>query len=85
MLFNVFFSNVGGFAGCNEYRGGATYNQKHIKFSTLYTDNNSCEDTDLERTFLKNPESGSTYIYQGRKLAIQDDPGNILVEMEQIQ
>ena len=75
---------VGGFAGCNEYRGGATYNQKQIKFSTLYTDNSSCEDAALERAFLKNLESGSTYIYQGRKLAIQDNSGNILVEMEQM-
>jgi heat shock protein HslJ len=75
---------VGGFAGCNEYRGGATYNKRQIKFSTLYTDQNSCEDAALERVFLKNLENGSTYLYQGRKLAIQDDSGNILVEMEQM-
>jgi heat shock protein HslJ len=75
---------VGGFAGCNEYRGGATYNQKQIKFSTLYTDSKSCEDAALERAFLKNLESAATYIYQGKKLAIQDEAGNILVEMEQM-
>lgn len=75
---------VGGFAGCNEYRGGATYNQKQIKFSTLYTDSKSCEDAALERAFLKNLESAATYIYQGKKLAIQDQSGNILVEMEQM-
>lgn len=27
---------IGGFAGCNDYRGGATYNREQIKFSTLY-------------------------------------------------
>jgi heat shock protein HslJ len=75
---------VGGFSGCNEYRGGATYNQKQIKFSTLYTDSKSCEDAALERAFLKNLESAATYIYQGKKLAIQDEAGNILVEMEQM-
>lgn len=75
---------VVGYAGCNEYRGGATYNQKQIKFSTLYTDNSSCEDAALERAFLKGLESSATYIYQGRKLAIQDESGNILVEMEQM-
>lgn len=75
---------VVGYAGCNEYRGGATYNQKQIKFSTLYTDNSSCEDAALERAFLKGLENSATYIYQGRKLAIQDESGNILVEMEQM-
>lgn len=75
---------ISGFSGCNEYRGGATYNQQQIKFSTLYTNNESCEDAALERTFLKNLESGSTYTYQGRKLAIHDDSGNIVVEMEQL-
>ena len=33
---------ISGFAGCNNYRGGATYNQEQIKFSTLYSDNSSC-------------------------------------------
>ncbi|WP_158856011.1 META domain-containing protein [Lunatibacter salilacus] len=75
---------IGGFAGCNEYRGGATYNQQQIKFSTLYTDNETCDDSALERAFLKNLESGSTYTYQGSKLAIHDESGNIVVEMEQI-
>lgn len=75
---------IGGFAGCNEYRGGATYNQQQIKFSTLYTDNEVCDDSALERAFLKNLESGSTYTYQGNKLAIHDESGNIVVEMEQI-
>lgn len=75
---------IGGFAGCNEYRGGATYNQQQIKFSTLYTDNEICDDSVLERVFLKNLESGSTYTYQGSKLAIHDESGNIVVELEQI-
>jgi heat shock protein HslJ len=75
---------ISGFAGCNEYRGGATYNQQQIQFSTLYTDNQRCEDAALERTYLKNLESGSTYTYQGRKLAIHDSSGNIVVEFEQM-
>lgn len=56
-----------------------------IKFSTLYTENQPCDDAALERTFLKNLESGSTYTYHGNKLAIHDDSGNIVVEMEQME
>ncbi|MFC4871187.1 META domain-containing protein [Negadavirga shengliensis] len=73
---------IGGFAGCNDYRGGATYNREQIKFSTLYTDGDNCEDMNVERTFLSNLESSSTYTYRARKLVFYDDSGNILVEME---
>jgi heat shock protein HslJ len=73
---------IGGFGGCNEFRGGATYNQQQIKFSTLYTDNQSCEDAALERTYLKNLESSVNYIYNANKLVMQDRSGNILVELE---
>jgi heat shock protein HslJ len=74
---------IGGFAGCSDYRGGATYNQEQIKFSTLYTDNDKCEDINLERRFLQNLENSATYTYTGGRLALFDDSGNILVEMEQ--
>jgi len=75
---------ITGFSGCNNYRGGATYNRQQIKFSTLYTDNQPCEDEALERRFLENLESASTYTYQANKLAIHDASGNIVVEMEQM-
>lgn len=75
---------IGGFSGCSEFRGGATYNQQQIKFSTLYTDNESCEDTALERVYLKNLENSSQYVYNANKLIMQDESGNILVEMEKI-
>ncbi|MCC5939599.1 MAG: META domain-containing protein [Lunatimonas sp.] len=75
---------IGGFAGCGEFRGGATYNQQQIKFSTLYTDQTSCEDAALERVYLKNLENSSQYVYNANKLIIQDESGNILVEMEKI-
>ncbi|WP_114748671.1 META domain-containing protein [Pleomorphovibrio marinus] len=73
---------VGGFAGCNEYRGGATYNREQIKFSTLYTDNEKCDDISLEERFLRNLENSATYTYSAGKLVFFDDSGNILVEME---
>ncbi|EON78857.1 hypothetical protein ADIS_0754 [Lunatimonas lonarensis] len=75
---------IGGFAGCNEFRGGATYNQQQIKFSTLYTNNQSCEDAALERIYLKNLESSVNYIYNANKLVMQDQSGNILVELEKL-
>ncbi|MEX0883817.1 MAG: META domain-containing protein [Cyclobacteriaceae bacterium] len=75
---------ISGFAGCNDYRGGATYNREQIKFSTLYTDKENCDDINLEKTFLANLESSSTYTYAANKLVLFDDSGNILVEMEKI-
>lgn len=73
---------IGGFAGCNEYRGGATYNREQIKFSTLYTDNEKCDDINLEERFLRNLENSASYTYSAGKLVFYDDSGNILVEME---
>jgi heat shock protein HslJ len=75
---------IGGFAGCNNYRGGASYNQEQIKFSTLYSDNSSCELLQLEKRFLSNLESSKQYTYNAGKLVLMDEDGNILVEMEQI-
>jgi heat shock protein HslJ len=75
---------IGGFAGCNDYRGGASYNQEQIKFSTLYSDNSSCELIQLEKRFLSNLESSKQYTYNAGKLVLMDESGNILVEMEQI-
>ncbi|WP_209331324.1 META domain-containing protein [Lunatimonas salinarum] len=76
---------VGGFTGCGQFRGGAVYNQQQIKFSTLYTENRSCEDAALERVYLKNLENSAQYMYNANKLIIQDESGNILVEMEKLQ
>ncbi|MEX2513544.1 MAG: META domain-containing protein [Cyclobacteriaceae bacterium] len=73
---------ISGFAGCNDYRGGATYNREQIKFSTLYTDKENCEDINLEKTYLSNLENSSNYTYAADKLVLFDDSGNILVEME---
>lgn len=73
---------IGGFAGCNDYRGGATYNREQIKFSTLYADNESCDDSNLEKRFLSNLESSVSYTYNAGKLIFYDEGGNILVEME---
>ena len=73
---------IGGFAGCNDYRGGATYNREQIKFSTLYTENEKCDDINLEERYLRNLENSATYTYTGGRLALFDDSGNILVEME---
>ncbi|MBD3629206.1 META domain-containing protein [Cyclobacterium sp.] len=73
---------IGGFAGCNDYRGGATYNQEQIKFSTLYADNESCDYSSLEKRFLSNLESSVSYTYNAGKLILYDEGGNILVEME---
>ncbi|SHM60166.1 Heat shock protein HslJ [Cyclobacterium lianum] len=73
---------IGGFAGCNDYRGGATYNREQIKFSTLYADNESCDDSNLEKRFLSNLESSVSYTYSAGKLVLYDEEGNILVEME---
>ncbi|WP_439481995.1 META domain-containing protein [Cyclobacterium plantarum] len=75
---------IGGFAGCNDYRGGATYNREQIKFSTLYADNESCDDSGLEKRFLSNLESSVSYTYNAGKLILYDEGGNILVEMEKI-
>lgn len=75
---------VTGFAGCNEFRGGAVYNEQQIKFSTLYTDNERCDDANLERRYLQNLENGARYTYHANKLAIQDKDGNILIELEKI-
>ncbi len=72
---------IGGFAGCNDYRGGATYNQEQIKFSTLYTDNDKCEDINLERRYLQNLENSASYTFTGGRLALFDESGNITVEM----
>ena len=55
---------IGRFAGCNNYRGGANYNQEQIQFSTLYTDNSSCELDQLEERFLSNLESSEKYPYR---------------------
>jgi heat shock protein HslJ len=73
---------INGFAGCNDYRGGATYNREEIKFSTLYTDNANCEDINLEKRFLANLESSTSYTFSGNKLVFYDESGNIMVEME---
>lgn len=73
---------INGFAGCNEYRGGATYNREEIKFSTLYTDSENCEEINLEKRFLANLESSTSYTYSADKLVFYDDSGNIMVEME---
>lgn len=73
---------IGGFAGCNDYRGGATYNREQIKFSTLYADNESCDDSTLEKRFLSNLESSVRYTYSAGLLILYDEEGNILVEME---
>ncbi|AEL24866.1 protein of unknown function DUF306 Meta and HslJ [Cyclobacterium marinum DSM 745] len=75
---------IGGFAGCNNFRGGATYNQEQIQFSTLYTDNRSCKLEQLEQRFLSNLESSKQYSYYAGKLILQDESGNILVELEQL-
>ncbi|WP_316929279.1 META domain-containing protein [Cyclobacterium qasimii] len=75
---------MGGFAGCNNYRGGATYNEEQIKFSTLYSDNSSCEYNELEQRFLSNLESSKQYTYHAGNLILQDENGNILIELEQI-
>ncbi|GAB3006850.1 META domain-containing protein [Cyclobacterium sediminis] len=75
---------IGGFAGCNDYRGGATYNEEQIQFSTLYTDNRSCKLKQLEKRFLSNLESSKQYSYYAGKLILQDESGNILVELEQL-
>ncbi|WP_339923058.1 META domain-containing protein [uncultured Cyclobacterium sp.] len=75
---------IGGFAGCNNYRGGATYNQEQIKFSTLYSDNSSCENDEIEQRFLSNLESSKKYTYNAGNLILQDESGNILIELEQI-
>lgn len=75
---------IGGFSGCNDFRGGATYNREQIKFSTLYTDNERCEDINIEKTYLSNLESSSTYSYRANKLVFYDDSGNIVVELEKI-
>jgi len=73
---------IGGFAGCNDYRGAATYNREQIKFSTLYADTDSCDDINLEKRFLSNLESSTSYTYSAGTLVLYDDGGNILVEME---
>lgn len=73
---------INGFAGCNEYRGGATYNREQIKFSTLYTDSENCDDISMEKQFLANMESSTTYTYSADKLVLFDDAGNIMVELE---
>tara|TARA_R110002049_G_scaffold64267_1_gene169781 strand:- start:3916 stop:4347 length:432 start_codon:yes stop_codon:yes gene_type:complete len=75
---------IGGFAGCNYYRGGATYNQEQIKFSTLYSDKSNCELKELEKRFLTNLESSKQYTYHAGNLILQDVNGNILIEMEKI-
>ena len=66
------------------FRGGATYNQEQIQFSTLYTDNRSCKLEQLEQRFLSNLESSKQYSYYAGKLILQDESGNILVELEQL-
>jgi len=75
---------IGGFAGCNNYRGGATYNQEQIKFSTLYSDNSSCKFNELQQRFLSNLESSKQYTYHAGDLILHDNSGNILIELEQI-
>lgn len=75
---------IGGFAGCNDYRGAATYNQEQIKFSTLYADTDSCDDINLEKRFLSNLEASTRYTYSAGTLVLYDEGGNILVEMEKI-
>lgn len=73
---------IGGFAGCNDFRGAATFNQEQIKFSTLYSDNASCEDINLEKRYLSNLESSTSYTYSAGTLVLYDEDGNIVVEME---
>lgn len=73
---------IGGFAGCNNFRGAATFNREQIKFSTLYADNASCEDINLEKRYLSNLESSTGYTYSAGKLVLYDEGGNIVVEME---
>lgn len=76
--------DVTGQAPCDEFRGKAVYNRDKVKFSTLYTDSQGCEDKILQTAYLSSLEMSQKYATTADRMVFYDEDGNITVEFEQI-
>ncbi|GGZ35117.1 hypothetical protein GCM10007049_30680 [Echinicola pacifica] len=76
-------SKVTGQAPCDEFRGKAVYNKDKVKFTTLYTDQNSCDQGALQSAYLSSLENSATYTTTANRMVFFDKDGNITVEFEQ--
>ncbi|AWW31090.1 META domain-containing protein [Echinicola strongylocentroti] len=75
---------VNGQAPCDEFRGKAVYNSEKIKFSTLYTDSQNCDEKTIQTAYLSSLEMSRTYTTTANRMVFYDDEGNITVEFEQV-
>ncbi|AGA77809.1 META domain-containing protein [Echinicola vietnamensis] len=75
---------VNGQAPCDEFRGKAVYNAEKIKFSTLYTDSQNCDEKTIQTAYLSSLEMSKTYTTTANRMVFYDGDGNITVEFEQV-
>ncbi|GAB3650060.1 hypothetical protein GCM10028791_16720 [Echinicola sediminis] len=77
--------DVTGQAPCDEFRGKAVYNRDKVKFSTLYTDTQGCEDKVLQTAYLSSLEMSEKYTTTADRMVFFDGDGNITVEFQQVE
>ncbi|GGF22402.1 META domain-containing protein [Echinicola rosea] len=75
---------VNGQAPCDEFRGKAVYNSEKIKFSTLYTDSQNCDEKTVQTAYLSSLEMSKKYTTTANRMVFYDGEGNITVEFEQV-